>query len=163
MPGHADILDQADSLNKPLLGSLALHVAVFATLLLWGVVLSGPHESWGDANSGGPGSIAINVVNKIPLPSRSGIVNPLANPTESAVPTPPPAAKPKKLAHAEEPDAIPIKSRTHPKPSDVARSAANTWTRVPNTLRSAVPKSRSNSSLDNTVAAATSRRLAQAS
>jgi len=127
MAGHADILDQADSLNKPLLGSLALHVAVFATLLLWGVVLSGPHESWGDANSGGPGSIAINVVNKIPLPSRSGIVNPLANPTESAVPTPPPAAKPKKLAHAEEPDAIPIKSRTHPKPSDVARSAANTW------------------------------------
>src|SRR5208283_6226918 len=106
MPGHADILDQADSLNKPLLGSLALHAAIFATLLLWGVVISGHHESWGDVNSGGPGSIAINVVNKIPLPSRSGIVNPLANPTESAVPTPPPAAKAKKLAHAEEPDAI---------------------------------------------------------
>jgi periplasmic protein TonB len=88
-----------------------------------GVVLSRPHETWGDLNSGGPGSIAINVVNKIPLPSRSGIVNPLANPTESAVPTPPPAAKPKKLAPAEEPDAIPIKSRTHPKPSEVARSA----------------------------------------
>jgi protein TonB len=127
MPGHADILEQADSLNKPLLGSVVLHGAAFGTLLLWGVVVSGPHETWGDANSGGPGSIAINVVNKIPLPSRSGIVNPLANPTESAVPTPPPAAKPKKLAHPEEPDAIPIKSRTHPKVSEVARSAANTW------------------------------------
>jgi protein TonB len=124
---HADVLDQADSLNKPLLGSVVLHAAVFGTLLLWGVVLSGPHETWGDANSGGPGSISINVVNKIPLPSRSGIVNPLANPTESAVPTPPPAAKPKKLAPPEEPDAIPLKSRTHPKPSDIARSAANTW------------------------------------
>jgi protein TonB len=124
---HADVLDQADSLNKPLLGSVVLHAAVFGTLLLWGLVLSGPHETWGDANSGGPGSISINVVNKIPLPSRSGIVNPLANPTESAVPTPPPAAKPKKLAPPEEPDAIPLKSRTHPKPSDIARSAANTW------------------------------------
>jgi protein TonB len=124
---HADILDQADSLNKPLLGSVAWHAAVFGTLLLWGAVLSGPHETWGDANSGGPGSISINVVNKIPLPSRSGLVNPLANPTESAVPTPPPAAKPKKLAPPEEPAAIPIKSRTHPKPSDVARSAQNTW------------------------------------
>src|SRR5450432_2523481 len=94
---HADILDQADSLNKPLVGSFALHAAVFGTLVLWGTVLSGPHETWGDANSGGPGSVSINVVNKIPLPSRSGIVNPLANPTESAVPTPPPAAKPIQL------------------------------------------------------------------
>ena len=66
MPAHVDILDQPASLNKPLLGSVGLHVAVFATLLLWGVVLSGHHESWGDVNSGGPGSIAINVVNKIP-------------------------------------------------------------------------------------------------
>jgi len=127
MPAHVDILEQADSLNKSLLGSLALHAAVFASLVLWGAVLSGPHEQWGEANSGGPGSVAINVVNKIPLPSRSGIVNPLANDTESAVPTPPPAAKPKKQAPAEEPDAIPIKSRTHTKPSEVARSAQNTW------------------------------------
>lgn len=124
---HADILDQADSLNKPLLGSVFLHAAVFGTLLLWGVALSGRHETWGDANSGGPGSIAISVVDKIPLPSRSGLVNPLANNTESAVPTPPPAAKPKKLAPPEEPDAIPLKSRTHPKPSELNRSAANTW------------------------------------
>src|SRR5580704_597086 len=127
MSAHVDILDQADSLNKPLLGSVALHAAIFGTLLLWGVVLSGPHESWGDANSGGPGSISINVVNKIPLPTRSGLVNPLANPTESAVPTPPPAARPKTQAPPEEPDAIPIKSRTKPKPSEVARSAQNNW------------------------------------
>jgi periplasmic protein TonB len=124
---HADILDQADSLNKPLLGSVALHAAVFGTLLLWGVALSGHRETWGDANSGGPGSVSINVVSKIPLPSRSGIVNPLANDTESAVPTPPPAAKAKQQAPPEEPDAIPIQSRTHPKASEVARSAANNW------------------------------------
>ncbi|HVN06583.1 MAG TPA: TonB family protein [Bryobacteraceae bacterium] len=124
---HADILDQPESLNKPLLGSVVMHGAVFGALILWGVVLNGPHETWGDANSGGPGSVAINVVNKIPLPTRSGIVNPLANPTESAVPTPPPAAKAKERVPAEEPDAIPIKSKKHPKVSEVARSAQNTW------------------------------------
>ena len=87
---HTDILDRADSLNRPLLGSMALHVAVFGAVLLSGAALSRTHEVWGDANSGGPGSVAINVVNKIPLPSRSGLINPLANDTESAVPTPPP-------------------------------------------------------------------------
>ncbi len=124
---HADILDQSDSLHKPLLGSVALHAGIFATLLLWGVVLSTRHETWGGPDSGGAGSIAINVVNKIPLPSRSGLVNPLANDTISAVPTPPPAAKPKKQVRAEQPDAIPLKSRNHPKPSEVATSAANNW------------------------------------
>jgi len=127
MAPRVDILDQPDALRKPLMGSLVLHAAVFATLLLWGVANMGRHEMWGDANSGGPGSIAINVVNKIPLPSRSGIVNPLANDTESAVPTPPPAAKAERRVPAEEPDAIPIKSRAHRKPSLVAKSAQNTW------------------------------------
>src|ERR1051326_8280205 len=104
---HVDILEQPEAIGKPLLGSLALHGAIFATLLFWGVVLTGHRQSWGAANSGGPGSIAINVVNKIPLPQRSGIVNPLANPTESAVPTPPPAAKAQRRAPPEQPDAIP--------------------------------------------------------
>src|SRR5580704_11104747 len=112
MPGHVDTLDQPEPLSKPLVGSVALHAAIFGTLVFWGVAVNSHHDAWGEANSGGPGSVAINVVNKIPLPSRSGIVNPLANDTESAVPTPPPAAKPKKLAPAEEPDAIPIKSRS---------------------------------------------------
>src|SRR5580700_1800266 len=124
---HADILDQADSLNKPLLGSVALHAAIFGTLILWGVVLSGHRETWGDANSGGPGSVAINVVSKIPLPSRSGIVNPLANDTQSSVLTPPPAAKAQHRAPPEEPDAIPIKSRAQPKQAQVDKSVQNTW------------------------------------
>jgi len=123
---HADILDQPDSLNKPLLGSLALHGAVFGVLLVSGAALTGHREAWGDANSGGPGSVAINVVNRIPLPSRAGVVNPLANNTESNVPTPPPAAKAQKQA-PEEPDALPIRSRSHEKPADAAKSAQNNW------------------------------------
>ena len=95
---HADILGQPESLGKPLIGSVALHAALFGTLLFWGVALTRHPETWGDANSGGQGSVAINVVNKIPLPQRTGIVNPLANPTESSVPTPPPAAKAQRRA-----------------------------------------------------------------
>ena len=54
MPGHLDILDRSDSLNKPLLGSVVLHFAAFGTLVLWGVVVSGPHESWGDPTLAAP-------------------------------------------------------------------------------------------------------------
>ncbi len=126
-PGHLDILGQPESLRKPLLGSVALHLAVFATVVGWAVEVHRHPDLWVSANSGGPGSIAINVVNKIPLPSRSGVVNPLANPTESAVPTPPPAAKPVHRVPVEEPDAIPLKSRERTHPSEVARSQQNTW------------------------------------
>jgi TonB family protein len=127
MPADVDILGHRDSLRKPLLGSAALHGAIFGTLLAWEVLNASHHVSWGDANSGGPGSVAINMVNKIPLPMRSGIVNPLANDTQSAVPTPPPAAKPQRRAPAEEPDAIPIKSRAHAKQAEVAKSAQNNF------------------------------------
>jgi protein TonB len=127
MAAHLDILDQTEQLGKPLLGSVALHGALVVTFLFWGIVVTRHHEAWGDANSGGPGSVAINMVNKIPLPQRSGIVNPLANPTESAVPTPPPAVKPQRRAPAEEPDAVPLKGRKRAKTAEVARSAQNTW------------------------------------
>ncbi|HLY18727.1 MAG TPA: TonB family protein [Bryobacteraceae bacterium] len=127
MMPHADILDQPESLGKPLAGSVVLHAAVFGTLIFWGAVLTGRHEAWGGENSGGPGSVAINPVNQIPMPAHSGIVNPLANPTESAVPTPPPAAKAQKRAPAEAPDAIAIQSRTRQKTAEAAKSAQNNW------------------------------------
>lgn len=127
MTPHVDILESPESLRKPLVGSVALHAAIFGALMLTAVAAARHPEMWGEANSGGPGSIAINVVNKIPLPSRSGIVNPLANDTESAVPTPPPAAKPQRRAPAEDLDAVPINTHAKPKPSEVARSAANNW------------------------------------
>jgi periplasmic protein TonB len=127
MSTHIDILEQRESLRGPLLGSAVLHVAVFASLLGWGLLTVDNRQMWGSANSGGPGSIAINVVNKIPLPARSGLTNPLANDTQSVVPTPPPAAKPERRAPPEEPDAIPLNSRTHPHPAATPKSAPNTW------------------------------------
>lgn len=127
MSPHLDILGRPERLGKPLIGSVVLHVGVFVTLMLGAVRVARHPVAWGDANSGGPGSIAINVVNKIPLPSRSGAVNPLANDTQSAVPTPPPAAKPQRQERPNPLDAIPIKGSWHTQRSQVDRSAQNNW------------------------------------
>jgi len=125
MSPHVDILDRSESLGKQLAGSVALHAAVLAFLVFWGTVLS-HRDVWGGPNQGG-GSVAINVVNKIPLPARSGAINPLANDAESSIPTPPPAPKPIHRAEQEEPDAIPLKGKTRQKTAPVDRSAQNTW------------------------------------
>lgn len=57
------------------------------------------------------GAVAVNPVARIPLPARPAPENPLANPTESQVPAPPPKPQVKRKAHVEEPlpDAIPLK------------------------------------------------------
>jgi protein TonB len=83
---------------------------------------AGPRELWGDPNSLGGGAVGVNIVKQVPLPSRAGLVNPLANDTESAVPQPPPKSREAQKT-VEEPDAVPIKSRNAQRRlSDVAAS-----------------------------------------
>jgi periplasmic protein TonB len=57
----------------------------------------------------GGGAVGITPVDKIPLPSRQGRVNPVANDTESQVPSPP-KPQPKK-AQTPDPDAIALKTK----------------------------------------------------
>src|SRR5262245_31633421 len=111
MTPHVHILEQAESLRRPFAGALILHVSLAAAVILYPMITGGSRQSWGDLNSGGPGSVAINVVNKVPLPARSGTVNPLANDTRSMIPSPPPKPKPQERAEPPEPDAVPLKSR----------------------------------------------------
>jgi protein TonB len=123
MPLHVSILDQPESLGRPLFGSVALHASVFSALLVHSWVGGQPRESWGDVSPGGGGNVVhVNPV-KIPMPARSGIVNPLANDTESAVPKPPPKPKEEKRVEQPPPEAIPLKGRTAAKrPSQAASS-----------------------------------------
>jgi protein TonB len=125
MTPHVDILEQPESLRGAFFGSVILHASLAASLILSSIVGRGSRQAWGDLNSGGPGSVAINVVNRVPLPERSGTVNPLANDTQSRVPAPPPKPKPQERAKPPEPDAIPLKSHTTPKraaePASTAR------------------------------------------
>ncbi len=124
MPAHGDILDQAESLKKPFLASMGLHVAVFAFLVGYGAVVTRGKILWGDPNSlGGGGVVGITPVSQIAIPSRGGPLNPVANDTESNVPLPPKEETAKRRERAEDPDAIALKTkRRKVRLSDVSAS-----------------------------------------
>ena len=112
MQARHDILDRRDSMRNPFAGSVALHAAVFVSAFVYSWLPISSVVQWGDPNSLGGGSVSITPVSKIPLPSRAGRKNPLANDTESQVPAPPPQQRRKRpAAAAVEPEAIPIQSR----------------------------------------------------
>jgi periplasmic protein TonB len=116
MPSRVDILDQPESLGKPLLASVLFHAAVFGTLATYGFISTTGKFLWGDPHSlGGGGSVSITPVSQIPLPGRSGIRNPVANDTESHVPQPPAETKAKKQVEREDPDAISLKGHRRAK------------------------------------------------
>ena len=126
MASHADILDRPERLWGSFWGSVVLHLSVAAAVLLtaW-IQARRPHENWGDIHGGGMGSVAVNVVPRIPLPTQSGPVNPVANDTESRAPEPPAKAKPQVKVKALDLDAIPIPSRYARKRPAPAASAPN--------------------------------------
>ena len=117
MSSRADILDQPEPLGKWLAASIALHV--LAVVAVFGANWIGLKSvlQLGDVNGGGIGAVAVTPVSQIPLPSRSGPINPVANDTRSRVPEPLPKDKPKPAVEEPEPDAIPLKSRNTPRPS----------------------------------------------
>src|SRR5918996_627792 len=110
MPTHPDILDEHDPLRHGLLGSIGFHVCIAGLIAAyyWAGGASRV-ERWGDPHSLGGGAVGITPVNRIPLPSREGRVNPVANDTESQVPSPP-KPQPKKV-QTPEPDAIALKTK----------------------------------------------------
>jgi periplasmic protein TonB len=117
MPQHADILDEQDSLRGPFVQSVLLHAVLVGAFILSSLSYQRSHEVWGSANTSAGSAVAVNAVKSIPLPSRAGIVNPVANDTESQVPQAP-KPEPKKQVKVPE-NAIPIKSRLakkQPKP-----------------------------------------------
>ncbi len=111
MAPHVDILDQPDRLAGSFLGSLGFHVGLILVLLFYGVLFRHHVEQWGSPTGGGMGAVAVNPVARIPLPARQSPENPVANQTESQVPTPPPKLHPKARVVEPEPEAIPIQGR----------------------------------------------------
>jgi len=110
MQQHADILDQQESLGGPFVQSVLLHAAIAGALVVSTLTFKHSHEVWGSANTSAGSAVAINSVKTIPLPSRAGKINPVANDTESQVPQAP-KPEPKKQAKVPDEDAIPLKSR----------------------------------------------------
>jgi periplasmic protein TonB len=108
---HVDILDQPDRLAGWFVRSLGLHLLLLLALLFYSVVFRHKVEQWGSPTGGGMGAVAVNPVARVPLPARQAPENPVANQTESQVPTPPPKLHPKARVVEPEPDAIPIQGR----------------------------------------------------
>ena len=127
MNHHADILDERDSLRGPLAGSVFLHIVLAAAAVAYYTVGNRARELWGSPTASGGGAMGVNIVKQIPLPSRSGVVNPVANDTESAAPEAKPEPKPKPRVEPDEPDAIALKSRNPAKKPSQMASAPNRW------------------------------------
>ena len=116
MAPHADILDQPESLRNPFIGSLLFHVGVIVVFIFAAAIF--PHDvmQLGSPTPSGGGTVAITPTATIPLPARQGRKNPVANDTDYNVPAAPKEDIVKQRVKAPEPDAIPIKSKTEPKP-----------------------------------------------
>jgi TonB family protein len=106
---HADILEEQESLRLPFYGSVALHAGIVCFLVFFSWWENRGRIQFGDPNAMG-GSVGITPVASIPLP-RSGFTNPVANDTESQVPSKPQQKVERQRVVKEEPDAIPLHSR----------------------------------------------------
>src|SRR5260370_40925029 len=112
MPGHPDILDEKEPLKGSLAGSLLLHGGLVALVAAYSFLGLGKPEHWGGADSLAGGAVAITPVSSIPIVSRQGKVNPVANDTESQIPEAP-AEPPKPQARKEPEHAIPLRAQRH--------------------------------------------------
>jgi TonB family protein len=106
------------SLSKPLFGSLVAHSIVVSSLLfVWTVRKSLPE--FGELQPS-HGTVGVNVTHTIPIPSKAGPTQRLANNTETIVPQAPPEKKEIKKVVVEEPKAIPLPGKpAKPKPEQI--------------------------------------------
>ncbi len=79
----------AERLGPSFTQALVLHCLLVASLLGFQYLTNRVRERWGDPNAISGGSVAITPVARIPIPSRTGPVNPVANDTPSELPAPP--------------------------------------------------------------------------
>lgn len=127
MVAHPDIFDEREPLGKWLTASIVLHISIGIALLAHNYI-HGTRIQMGDPHGGGFGAVAVNTVAAIPLPAKTGPTNPVANPSESSLPTPPPAKKAQAKVRAPEPDAIAIGK-------DKRKPVEKAWTAAPNKFR----------------------------
>jgi len=101
MAADADIFPHEPTSGLSLVGSVALHLALFA-LAIFNIIPSGRGENWGGTQSGGDAMSAV-LVSSIPLPNaQPETQNVLANESKGLSQSPP------KESPKEEPKAIPI-------------------------------------------------------
>lgn len=89
MAEPVDILDERDPVALSFIGSIVIHGAVAALLIFGGYWLNQKRETLGDIHPAGGPAYAVSPVHTIPIPQRQAPPNPVANDTQSTVPTAP--------------------------------------------------------------------------
>ncbi|MGI8959592.1 MAG: TonB family protein [Bryobacteraceae bacterium] len=84
-----DILDERDPLGFPFIGSLLIHFTVLAVFFAGWYWTHKASATFGDIHPAGGPSYSVSPVHNIPIPHRDTPPNPVANDTQSAVPTAP--------------------------------------------------------------------------
>jgi len=107
MAARYDILEQRESFTAPFVESVLLHAAIAGALILSTITFQHSHQTWGSANTQNGNAVPVTAVKTIPLPSRPGPVNPVANDTDFQVPQAP-KVQPKKQVKVEPEKAIPL-------------------------------------------------------
>lgn len=117
MVPHADILDQQESLKKPFLASILFHAGVIVVFGGWHLYSNANKVTLGTATPGFGNSVSVDAVRAIPIPSRRGRINPVANDTESQLQQHvEEKTQPRQKTPPPEKDAVNLKSRMPDKP-----------------------------------------------
>lgn len=87
MAQRVEILDQRDPVVLPFIASVLIHAAV-VLVLFWGWFwMNRSRQTLGDIHPAGGPAYAVSPVHSIPIPERQAPQNPVANDTQSLVPT----------------------------------------------------------------------------
>ncbi len=108
MPEPLDILDERDPMGFPFVGSLFVHAAVVAVLFTGWYWMNTARQTLGEPNPGGGPAYAVSPVHSIPIPRQQAPPNPVANDTQSTVPTAPAKQTVEKKQPVPDKDAVEI-------------------------------------------------------
>jgi TonB family protein len=86
-----DILDERERLTGSVFYSIFLHISVIVFVVGYGLYAKRFQQPFGEPNAGAGMAVAVTPVNSIPIPPRQGPENPVANDSESVIPTAPQA------------------------------------------------------------------------
>jgi TonB family protein len=84
-----DILDERDPLGGPFVGAILIHGAVVAAFFISWYWLNQHGQNFGDPNPSGGPAYNVSPVHNIPIPKNDAPPNPVANDTQSMVPSAP--------------------------------------------------------------------------
>jgi TonB family protein len=89
MAHSVDLLDEREPIAGSVFFSIFLHVGVIVFVVGYGLYTKRMEAPFGEPNASAGIAVAVTPVSSIPIPKRQGPENPVANDSESVVPTPP--------------------------------------------------------------------------